>query len=153
MRRIFVAALVLVAVALADPAAAQEDGGVVGASIFVDPLAATLRIRPETVQQTPNPEANARATIFNDGPAPVTGVTVALLIDPGVTVTGGATRTITAIPGDSSANVTWRLCGKVAGNYLALVTVTASDAQGREFHAESTAVMLTVISRRGTSNC
>jgi len=31
--------------------------------------------------------------------------------------------------------------------------VTAQDAQGRQFHTETTAAMLTVISRRGVSNC
>jgi hypothetical protein len=153
MRTIVAVALILLALASGGPADAQEDSGVVGATIFVDPLSATLRIRPETVQQTPKPEANARATIVNNGPATVINVTATLLIDPRITVIGGATRTVASIAGDSSSTVTWRLCGKVAGNYLALAIVTARDAQGRPFQTETTAAMLSVIARRGTSNC
>lgn len=148
MRPIAAAALILLALAGGSSAVAQEEGGTLGATVFVDPLSATLRLRPESIQHTQG--ATARATIENAGPAPVTGVTVTLLIDTqGVEIDGGPTRTLTSIAGNSASEVSWRLCGTATGSYLAMAVVEGSDTAGHAFHTETAAVLLTVTARRG----
>jgi hypothetical protein len=148
MRALFAAAALLALLAAASATARADEGGTVGATVFVDPLTANLKIKPSSVQVAH--EANARSTIVNQGPAPLGAVTATLLIDAqGVTVVGGATRTLSGIAAHSSVDTAWRLCGARPGSYLAMVKVSSTDGSGRAFEAETAAVLLEVTGARG----
>ena len=146
------ALLILVALAASGPVSAQDEGAV-GATIFVDPLSASLRLTPTRIQE--RHVSTARATIINSGPSATRTVTATLLIDPaGATILGGATRTLSSLPGRTTQNVEWRLCGIKRGGYLAMAIVTSSDAAGHAFRAETTAVLLEITPNRGApSSC
>ena len=147
MRALATALLIVVALATSGTVSAQDEGGV-GATIFVDPLTASLRITPTRIQE--RHQAMARATITNSGPSATQTVTATLLIDPaGATIVGGATRTLSSIPARTAQNVEWRLCGRTRGGYLAMAIVTSSDAAGHVFRAETTAVLLEITPNRG----
>jgi len=141
------AVLILVALAASGSVSAQDEGAV-GATIFVDPLSASLRTTPTRIQE--RHQATARATITNSGPSATGTVTATLLIDPaGATIVGGATRTLSSLPALTTQNVEWRLCGRTRGGYLAMAIVTASDTAGHVFRAETTAVLLEITPNRG----
>ncbi len=141
--RPILAAVAALALLGASSEARADDGGTVGARVFVDPLSADLRIRPSKVQV--GQAANARSTIVNRGPAPLGAVTVTLLIDAqGVVVAGGTTRIVAGIAPHSSVELIWRVCGARPGSYLAMVDVSSSDAFGRTFETETTAALLEV---------
>lgn len=149
MRALAAAAVLLIVVALAasEPIRAQDEGAV-GATIFVDPLSASLRLTPTRIQE--RHQTTARLSITNSGPSATRTVTATLLIDPtGATIVGGATRTLSGIAGRTTQTVDWRLCGRTRGGYLAMAVVTSSDAAGHVFRAETTAVLLEITPNRG----
>ena len=153
MKPLLLALFTVVALLAATGSAQADDSGTVGATIFVDPLAATLTIKPASIPI--QHQANARATIVNNGPAPLRSTTATLLIDPlAVSVAGGLTRIVPALAANSSVEVSWRLCGVRAGSYLAMARITSSDSLGHQFETETAAVLLEVTPRRrGNSSC
>jgi hypothetical protein len=132
---------------LCDGASGQESGNV-GATVFVNPLGATLRIQPKQVQQ--GNRASVRVTISNHGPAPVNDVTATLLVDlQGVVIMSAPKLDLSILRARSSRTLEWTVCGVTPGNYLAMAVVMSGDAQGRTFRAETGALLLEVSPRNG----
>jgi len=148
MRPLLAAALVLLAFAAANTVAAQEAGeGVVGATVFVDPLSSELRVPRERVQV--GRETTIRATVLNNGPVRSMEGTATLLIDTrGVLIQGGPDLAVPPIRPHSERQVSWQVCGLAPGSYLAMAVITSADAAGHPFRTETSAVLLEVETRQ-----
>lgn len=94
--------------------------GVVSGRLLMSPIAITLQLSPSIakVGQT----VKARATITNLGAVTLLNIAVRLRIDPtGIAIGGSAGQAVAALAPGRRATVSWSLCGREPGSYLALV--------------------------------
>lgn len=137
-------ATVLLALGLVAGAHAAGSGSITGTVVAVNPLTVSLTLSPSSTFV--GGSLSATATIVNTGGAPVAGVTLVLVADPNLAVSGGDTRPIGTIPGNGTVQALWPLCALKAGGYVVLARATAGPLR-----TDSAAQVLNV--SPGTGQC
>jgi len=128
----------------------HADGESVGARVTVNPLAVSINLVDTTVRR--GTAARLETTVANLGSANLSDVLVTLHVQPAqVGSQGGFSQVVRQLRAGRETRVNWRLCSNTPGSYIVMVSATATDASGREFHAESPAQLLEVTA--GTRSC
>lgn len=123
--------------------------GVVSAVATASPLEVRLTVKPST--GAVGSKLKAQATVTNLGKERLLGVTARLRVDrPTVDVAGGETITVGKLDGRHSAHVSWTLCPREPGGYVAVAQASGSYANGRAFAAESPGATFTATPSKKT---
>jgi hypothetical protein len=117
--------------------------GDVHAAVTANALAVQLTVAPS--RAAVGAALRARATVTNLSAVPLLSVTTRLRVDTvNVAITGKETVAIGKLAGKHRADVTWQICGRQPGTYVAVAQANGSYTDGRAFNAESPGATFTV---------
>lgn len=129
--------------------AASVSSGSLPASVTADPLRLALTL--SNSRTTVGSAIKAKGSATNLETIRFSDVVLTIRLPSGISVVGSASHDLGPVAAGATAGTSWALCARASGNYIVMISGTATDAAGRIWTATSGAVLQAV--SVGTKKC